>query len=176
MVQIYALGSNGSGQLGMGLKDDLSVPRPVIIDLNPDVRVQSIRAGGNHTLILTTDGKLYSSGDASAGARGPAPPGGFKDCEFSPVILSSTEEPFPQVTLCAATWEASIIVAKDADGRATKLFTFGTGNKGELAQGELLFRSSKVQVVSNFPPTSTEIVGLAASMTHVVAVLDNGDV
>lgn len=176
MPLLCAVGSNGSGQLGIGHKLDVSTPKQVIIDFSEDVEVQAISAGGSHTLILTSDGKLYSSGDASAGARGLTPADGFTDGAFIPVIFSSSGETPLHVTLCAATWEASIIVAKDAHGRSNRLFTFGTGNKGELGQGELLFRSSKAEPVKNFPPAGTEIVVLAAGMNHVVVVLDNGDV
>ena len=176
MTQIYAYGSNGNGQLGVGHQLDVSTPKNVLIDIADDVQPTAIRAGGNHTLILTSDGQLYSSGDPSKGARGLTPPEGFENNKFTPVILSAADEPPFQVTLCAATWEASIIVAKDAQGQSTRLYTLGTGEKGELGQGQLIFRSAKAGLISNFPPPGTEIVGLAAGMGHAVVVLDNGDV
>lgn len=176
MTQIYAYGSNGNGQLGVGHQLDVSTPKNVLIDIANDVQPIAIRAGGNHTLILASDGQLYSSGDPSKGARGLTPAEGFEHNKFAPVILSSSDEPPLQVALCAATWDASIIVAKDAEQRPTKLFTFGTGDKGELGQGQLIFRSAKAGLVNNFPPAGSEIVGLSACMSHVVVVLDNGEV
>lgn len=176
MTQIYAYGSNGNGQLGVGHQLDVSTPKNVLIDIADDVQPIAIRAGGNHTLILTSDGQLYSSGDPSKGARGLTPAEGFGHNKFTPVVLSAPGELPLQVTLCAATWEASIIVAKDAEGRSTKLYTFGTGEKGELGQGHLIFRSAKAGLISNFPPGGVEIVRLSACMNHVVVVLDNGEV
>lgn len=178
MSTLFAIGSNGSGQLGIGHKEDVSVPKQVHFkdDINPPTITQ-IRAGGNHTLLLASK-ELYYSGDTTSGACGltssetPSP-------QFQKIRLSSEDSsPLhnPITTLCAATWESSIIVQQDENGKATKIYTFGIGNKGELGQGELLFRSSKAQLIKDFPPAGREVVDLAASVSHVLAVLDNGDV
>ncbi|KAH6715308.1 regulator of chromosome condensation 1/beta-lactamase-inhibitor protein II [Leptodontidium sp. MPI-SDFR-AT-0119] len=175
MLVIYAIGSNGSGQLGIGHKEDVSVPKQVLFD--PDTIINQatqVCAGGNHTLLLAS-GLLYCSGDHSTGACGLLPNQKVLDAHFHQLRLE-TEESKHQVVSCAATWEASIIVRNDANGRATQVYSFGIGNKGELGQGELLFRSSKAQLIKDFPPEGLEVVNLAASVTHVVAVLSNGNV
>jgi len=175
MSVIYAIGSNGSGQLGIGHKEDVSVPKQVLFDPEANInRVTQVRAGGNHTLLLVS-GNLYCSGDYTTGACGLLPKEQVLDAHFHRVRLD-TEETKHEVVFCAATWEASIIVQRDGDGRATKVSSFGIGNKGELGQGELLFRSSKAQLIKDFPPEGLEVVDLAASVSHVVAVLSNGDV
>lgn len=172
MSQPFAIGSNGSGQLGIGHKEDVSVPKPVIFPFEKQ-GFSTIRAGGNHTLLLTNAGSLYCSGDYTSGACGLSPPSrgqpGFREHD------SGTED-FGKVLFCAATWEASVIVREDEDGRAKKVYSFGTGNKGELGLGEMIFRSPKSQLIERFPPGDTEIVDLSASMSHVVAVLSNGEV
>ncbi|APA08270.1 hypothetical protein sscle_03g030400 [Sclerotinia sclerotiorum 1980 UF-70] len=177
MSTIYAIGSNGSGQLGIGHKEDVSVPKPVIFEDDVPEKVQQIAAGGNHSLILSTTGKLYCSGDSSYGACGLTPDSHFAESTFRRVKLSDNftinEGP---VAFCAATWEASIIVQRDADGHATKVYCFGTGNRGELGLGQFLFRSSKPQMIEDFPPVGLEVVDIATSVSHVVAVLSNGDV
>ncbi|KAK6606809.1 RCC1 domain-containing protein [Botrytis cinerea] len=177
MSMVYAIGSNGSGQLGIGHKEDVSVPKPVLFEDDVPGGVQQIRAGGNHTLMLSTSGKLYCSGDSSNGACGLTPDSHSSHSTFRRVKLSddSTINEAP-VVLCAATWEASIIVQQDEDGHATKIYSFGTGNKGELGLGEFLFRSSNPQLIKDFPPTGLQVVDLATSVSHVVAVLSNGDV
>ncbi|KAM0154266.1 hypothetical protein ACHAQE_007259 [Botrytis cinerea] len=177
MSMVYAIGSNGSGQLGIGHKEDVSVPKPVLFEDDVPGGVRQIRAGGNHTLMLSTSGKLYCSGDSSNGACGLTPDSHSSHSTFRRVKLSddSTINEAP-VVLCAATWEASIIVQQDEDGHATKIYSFGTGNKGELGLGEFLFRSSNPQLIKGFPPTGLQVVDLATSVSHVVAVLSNGDV
>ncbi|KAE9374498.1 ATS1 protein, partial [Stipitochalara longipes BDJ] len=174
MAAVYAIGSNGSGQLGIGHKEDVSVPKQVLFDEENIQPISQIKAGGNHTLLLSSE-ILYCSGDTSSGACGLIFDSERSDSHFYRVRLSTEDSKSP-VVFCAASWEASIIVQQDEDGRATKVLSFGIGNKGELGQGELLFRSSKAQLIKGFPPEGLEIVDLAASVSHVVAVLSNGDV
>ena len=178
MTTIYAIGSNGSGQLGIGHKKDVSVPKPVLFESESPEVVSQIKAGGNHTLILSS-GTLYCSGDHTSGACGLVSHANFPDSQFHAVRLSEDDADIlvkSQTVFCAASWEASIIVQLDENKRATNLYSFGVGNKGELAQGELLFRSSRPQRIKDFPPEGLEVVDLAASVSHVIAVLSNGDV
>ena len=177
MGVIYAIGSNGSGQLGIGHKEDVSVPKEVVFNASAILSTTSkvkVAAGGNHTLLLSS-GEVHCSGDPSSGACGLVSGSDYSESQFQQVHLSDDLDKSP-IIFCAATWEASFIVQKDENGRATKVYSFGIGNKGELAQGELLFRSSKAQLIKDFPPERNEVVDLAASVSHVVAVLDNGAV
>jgi protein ATS1 len=176
MATVYAIGSNGSGQLGIGHKEDVSVPKPVLFESEPTSPITHLKAGGNHTLLLAS-GKLYSSGDATSGACGLISDTSYTEGQFSEVVLAK-DIPLNQkrIALCTASWESSIVVQEDDDGHATEVYTFGIGNKGELGQGEMLFRSSKAQLITDFPPPGSEIVDLAASVGHIVAVLSNGDV
>lgn len=176
MAAVYAIGSNGSGQLGIGHEEDVSVPKEVIFKDDLSSYGQPlIRAGGNHTLLLSSTGEIYCAGDYSSGACGltlsetPQP-------IFRKISLGLDSDPPGGTLLCAATWESSVIVKKDTEGRATRVYSFGTGNKGELGLGELIFRSPRAQLVKDFPPKDTEVVDLAASVSHVVAVLSNGEV
>jgi len=179
MVAFYALGSNGSGQLGIGHKEDVSVPKEVLFDNSKAPLSQEpphIRAGGNHTLLLSGE-QLYCSGDPSSGACGLLPEVMQPNPQFRKVILDNeaSNDPQSKIIFVAATWEASFVVKNDNHGCATQVYSFGTGNKGELGLGELIFRSPKAQLIKDFPPLGTEVVDLAASVSHVVAVLSNGD-
>lgn len=176
MSTVYAIGSNGSGQLGIGHKEDVSVPKPVLFQTELLDSKVTVRAGGNHTLLLSSK-DLYCSGDATSGACGlisePS-----SDVQFSKVKLATENLTSHQqsIVFCAATWESSVIVLKDEHDKASMVYTLGIGNKGELGQGELLFRSSKAQLIKDFPPPGLEVVDLAASVSHAVAVLSNGEV
>jgi len=180
MGAVYAIGSNGSGQLGIGHKEDVSVPKEVTLSTNAKISTSSVKiaAGGNHTLLLTS-GEVYCSGDPSSGACGLISDSEYSDTRFQKIRLSedkiSNLNASP-IIFCTATWEASFIVQADYEGRATKVYSLGIGSKGELAQGELLFRSSKAQLIKDFPPEGREVVDLAASVSHVIAVLDDGSV
>ncbi|KYK55872.1 hypothetical protein DCS_07837 [Drechmeria coniospora] len=173
----FALGSNGSGQLGIGHKDDVCVPKQSqFYPSPPSSPVVKIAAGGNHALLLTQAGELYWSGDSTSGACG-ATTSQVSASVFQQVRLTNDaqEQAVGHIELVAVTWEASFIVARDGQGKRTNLFSFGAGNKGELGVGELLVRTPTATLFKGFPPAHTEIVDLDACMGHVVVVLSNGD-
>ena len=175
MDALFTIGSNGSGQLGIGHKEDVSVPKPVIFHPGEPSPIVKVAAGGNHTLLLTQTGKLYWSGDPSTGACGLGH--SLNIPVFQEVRLVKDGEPvLGPVALVAATWEASFIVTKDDEGKNTQLYSLGAGMKGELGLGELIVRTPSATLFKNFPPQGTEIVDLAACMGHAVVVLNNGDV
>ncbi|TAQ85628.1 hypothetical protein B7494_g6048 [Chlorociboria aeruginascens] len=176
MTAIYAIGSNGSGQLGIGHKEDVSVPKNIIFeDRSSQDQIVQIKAGGNHSLLLSCSGILYGSGDPTNGSSGLVSDSRPWEAHFRKIRLADPDDE-QRIVLCAATWEASIIVQKDESGLATKVHSFGTGNKGEMGLGEFIFRSSKAQLIKDFPPPGLEVVDLAASVTHAIAVMSNGDV
>ncbi|KAH8909836.1 RCC1/BLIP-II [Coniochaeta sp. PMI_546] len=178
MTTIAALGSNGSGQLGIGHKEDVSVPKQVwdSQDLASSSPITSVAAGGNHTLLLSDSGELFWAGDSTSGACGRvSAEQKAAEPQFHRVKLTDSDETF-KVGLVAATWEATIITRLDSDGRNTAVYSFGAGTKGELGLGELIIRTPSPSQIAGFPPEGTEVVDLAACMSHVVAVLSNGDV
>lgn len=177
---VYALGSNGSGQLGIGHDQDVSIPRQVVFSpgSEPTAPIVRVAAGGNHTLLLTSDGQLFRAGDSSTGACGPAPTGQDSSAagQQQHVAHGVNLPKAAPVRLIAATWEASVIVQADEQGRNTAVSAFGVGMKGELGQGQFIVRTPSVSRIKDFPPHGTEVVDLAACMGHVVAVLSNGHV
>jgi protein ATS1 len=176
METIFAIGSNGSAQLGIGHQEDVSVPKPVLFHPQaPSRGISKIAAGGNHTLVLRESGDLYWSGDPSVGACGLRSESNV--AAFQPIRLvhDGSMDEIGTPALIAATWEASFVVSRDDAGRRTKVFSFGTGMKGELGAGELIVRTPTASKIQDFPPLGTEVVDIAASMGHVVTVLDNGD-
>jgi protein ATS1 len=174
MEALFAIGSNGSGQLGIGHKEDVSVPKPVLFHPSkPTAALTKTAAGGNHTLLLSADGKVYWSGDADTGACGIGPRTNLP--AFQEVKFSKDGENIGHVALIAASWETSVIVVLDDEGKTSKLYSLGVGGKGELGLGELIIRTPTATLVSDFPPRGTEIVDLHACMGHAIAVLSNGD-
>jgi len=178
---LFALGSNGSGQLGAVHTEDISRPTEVSIPghLNttaPFSSITAIAAGGNHTLVLYHDGTIYASGQNADGRcslnnaaiqideidqlRSFIPPNGI-----------AKDRSAGNYKFCAASWEASICLT--ADGH---IISCGTGSKGELGLGKDITKATTPQIIPDFPPQETRVTWLAASMSHVVAVLSNGDV
>ncbi|KAK0388391.1 hypothetical protein NLU13_4636 [Sarocladium strictum] len=174
MAALFAIGSNGSGQLGIGHKEDVSVPKQVLFHPEtPASPISTIAAGGNHTLLLTHSGELFWSGDKDSGACGLGPSANIP--VFLPVQLSKEDIKHGEVTFIAATWEATILVTKDAENKSTQVFSLGIGNKGELGAGEFMVRTPSATRLKEFPPPGTEVIDMDACMGHVVVVLSNGD-
>ncbi|KAL2169738.1 hypothetical protein VTG60DRAFT_5634 [Thermothelomyces hinnuleus] len=188
MFVLQALGSNGSGQLGIGHKDDVSTPEPVLLPFshtNLCQRLKQLVAGGNHTLLLFQSGDLLWSGDDTTGACGPVnsttgtdqhespsqpPPPRFRPVDLT--SLPSGAKPF----LVAATWTATVVVTSDPSGHhANRVYTFGTGTKGELGLGPTTIHTPLPTLVRDFPPPGTQITDISSCMGHVVAVLSNGE-
>src|SRR3569833_315367 len=174
MTAVFALGSNGAGQLGIGQQEDVSVPKPVLFaEPLPSGTVTSIAAGGNHTLLLSDAGDLYCSGDPTSGACGPVTgsPNPSNITRFQKMVIPSSQP----VKMLAATWESSVFTSLDAHGKNRVIYSCGIGNKGELGHGPLLVRLPKPSVIPDFPPPDNEIADLAACMSHVEVVLSNGE-
>ncbi|KAL8868667.1 MAG: hypothetical protein Q9174_004839 [Haloplaca sp. 1 TL-2023] len=171
-MSLYAFGSNGSGQLGVGHIDDINEPERCRISgshrdhefLWPH-RIKAVKGGGNHTLVLLDSGSLYTSGDVSDGRT---------DLEVSEDSISSFKR-LPsslfgdsKVKFCSALWETTIVVNEH-----DQVYTFGNGSKGERGAGEQTQESSGP--LDRFFPVEEHIVDLASSMAHTIVVLSNGD-
>lgn len=196
---LYALGSNGSGQLGLGHCKDVDKPTPCNfkIKLAPGRIPTSIAAGGNHTLILCNDDSVYSAGDNSDGRCGiisrtttatKSTNGGEKS--DSPLLCTSFRRvaipgpssddpedipsPLTNFKFVSATWSASFFATPSA------IYSAGTGLKGELGLGSDVSctneKSPHPIQIPDFPPEDTTIVYLASGVHHTLAILSTGDV
>ncbi|KAL4797112.1 regulator of chromosome condensation 1/beta-lactamase-inhibitor protein II [Aspergillus venezuelensis] len=200
---LYALGSNGSSQLGLRHAEDTLTPKKCLFEstewkdriihflLTPshqeNVSIKNIVAGGNHTLIHLSNGLVYAAGENSDGRCGYAP---NQNNTFKPVVVSRSEDGLmPRYALfsaVSATWEGSILVATGAgvgfgsvseeERKADKVFVLGSGFKGELGLGEPFTGGGGEWLMYGFPPEGTNIISLASGMGHTVAVLSDGGV
>ena len=111
------MGYNKFGQLGTGATTD--VPSPVQILQNG---VASVSAGGDHSLILKTDGSLWTMGYNKSGQVG----NGSKD----DAVLAPTKILASGVAAVAGGLVHSMILKADHS-----LWTTGYNNNGELGIG-----------------------------------------
>lgn len=178
--ELFAFGSNGSGQLGLVHRDDVSTPAKCEIEpLNyptQAVDVKQLAMGGNHTLALLNDGRLFAAGTSPDGRCGAGPeehlhkqdakaPSGFRLQRVATRELSG-------ISFCSATWEASIFVSGDRQ----RVFSSGTGHRGELGLGPHVTVAEVPTEIQFATPLSSPVKHIASGMGHVVLILENGDV
>lgn len=156
--RLYAFGSNGSGQLGIGHTEDVSTPHHVV-DCGA---VQQIACGGNHAVTRSGESQVATAGDNSDGRC-------FTATSKSTSIPHFTASEDYSEALIAATWSASFICSKGS------VYASGSGNAGELGLGEGVEVAENLQAIPNFPPNGTRITKIAACMAHVVVILTNGE-
>ncbi|KAF2725057.1 RCC1 domain-containing protein [Polychaeton citri CBS 116435] len=167
-MRLFAFGSNGSGQLGLGHEFDLSTPAPVGLQCSPKTSFYAFAAGGNHSLLLNERGECFGTGV-------PSHRGHDNSAEQTAVnTFSPVESPLNnaavQVRAVSATWAASFLLKDNS------VFVTGTGDSGELGLGEGIVRADVWQQLPNFPPEGSRIVQLTSCMGHTVAVVSTGQV
>lgn len=165
---LYAFGSNGSGQLGIGNTVDQSKPQRCWLDSELPGAPITIVAGGNHTLVLCDDGTVYSAGSL----RDEMP---LSDSSLSsiPIFKKTYVSALGnRVKLCSAFWNGSIFVNSE-----DQVYTAGFGSKGERGTGATT-ASIALQMLPNFPPIIqwSKIVDVACGVDHAVVVLQDGTV
>jgi len=107
-MRLYAFGSNGSGQLGIGNTEDTSTPQTCLFPDGPELpsRPLKIAAGGNHTLLLLEDGTVYCTGGSRDGSRRLEPsPSTKAQTTFQKAYISTLG--LDKVKLCAASWDGT---------------------------------------------------------------------
>ena len=193
-MKLFAFGSNGSGQLGIGHEEDVSSPVQCHFTPAPNDSIAKIAAGGNHTLILTKLGHVYAAGCNEDNRCGPTQPSSSSDSpetntnsnnitSFKQVILTdqitgSTVDTFTHI---AATWEGSILVSSytgppSQTETQDRVFVLGSSPRSELglalASGTAILPGKSLPA---FPPNG-KILALASGMAHAVVVLSSGEV
>jgi protein ATS1 len=186
-MAVYAFGSNGSGQLGIGHREDVSSPS--LCEIMPDPQESAgmpvkIAAGGNHTLILYSSGQVHLAGSAKSH---PVKQATGNNGIFSRVILGPNLLGQAKIMFCCTTWEASIMANFET---GSMILSIGSGERGELGRGAGLttalypcayFPIRRVPAGTAYDDMasvipSTSIMDLASGVYHTVIVFANGEV
>jgi uncharacterized repeat protein (TIGR02543 family) len=144
---LWAMGYNGSGQLGNGTMDSIDLP----VQMASNVVVAA--CGGDHSLFVNADGTLWGMGLNYDGQLGNPMTGWEADL---PVQVASN------VVGVAGGFSHSLFVKTDGT-----LWAMGLNNYGQLGNGTTTSTNRPVQVSSN-------VVAVAAGYYHSLFVKANG--
>lgn len=161
-------GYNAFGQLGNN--STVRSPAAVAVDTSGILAGKSVIAvagGDNHSLALTTDGKVYSWGSNYEGVLGH---GGSNSSV--PVAVDTSGVLAGRTVTAIAAGDAHSL-ALDAEGR---LFSWGDNDYGQLGNDGSLSSPVPVSVVSSGMLLGKTIVAIAAGEDHSMALSADGQV
>lgn len=163
---MVAWGSNSSGQLGTGNTTQSTLPVAVLSNgALAAIRFVAISAGANHTLALSSDGRVFSWGSNQDGQLGR----GFNN-NSTPVAITGGGllDGQPVIAIAAG---ASHSLAIAANGR---VFAWGMGGSGRLGTGNTFTYFSPTPVSTSGVLAGKSIVAIAAGANHSLAIDSNG--
>ena len=146
--ELYSWGAGSSGQLGHGDKANLEEPKKVEGLVGKDIVMVYCNAA--HSAALSSSGYLYTWGWL-----------GGRESEYTPQLVEGLiGETILQVSLGAF---HIIALVKKKLGDGGNVYTWGTGNKGQLGHGNL--ESQKLPTMIGVLST-LNIVSVSASESH----------
>ena len=158
--RLLAWGDNTHGQLGDGSTTERN--QPVQVKLAAGIKVAAARAGGTHSLALTTSGQALAWGLNSNGQLGD----GTTTDRHRPVKVKLPRG----TTVTAISAGCSDSFAVTATGR---LLAWGDNTHGQLGDGTTIERNRPVKVQL---PGGTRVSAVSAGCDHTLAVTTTGHV
>lgn len=159
----YAWGLNSNGQLGDGTTQEQLTPVQVTQgDIPSGVSIEQVSAGGNHTLALGSDGKVYAWGSNDYGQLGNG------DMENSTTARRVVSESIPEgvvLTEVHAGWDFSLALASNG-----QLFAWGRNDFGQLGNGTNSSQLTPQPVTA----AGVRFCRMAAGRFHSLAIASNG--
>lgn len=166
---VAAWGSNANGQLGNGSTTSATTPVAAMMGgVLSGKKVIAVAAGGQHSLVLCSDGTLAAWGDGSFGQIGD---GGVLD-RHSPVLVS-TAGALSGKRVIAISAGANHSAAICSDG---SVVCWGANTNGELGNGSNTQSNVPVAVTMSGVLLGRTVVAVACGQNHTLALLADGAV
>ena len=169
---VFGFGNNEFGQLGFGTRETSLIPYPVQINIAPNQRVSKISAGYAHTLALTEDGFVYTTGNNNYKQLGNC----SNPCrdKWCPVIIKEA------ACAIATGRESSYLLTFSG-----MVYSWGNSRNGCLGHGA--FTQGKdgelsAPIVKNpqkidfFVDRDLQVIKICAGSYHFVALTSSGDI
>ncbi|MEU7023836.1 Ig-like domain repeat protein [Streptomyces sp. NPDC046203] len=150
---VYAWGLNGSGQLGDGTTTDRHTPVQI---LPAGSGIAALTAGAIHSLLMTTDGRVYAWGDNTFGGLGDG-----TTTQRNEPVRTQLPAGADAVAIAAGNFHS---LALTSDGR---IFAWGLNSRGEVGDGTTTDRLTPVAV---HLPAGLHATAIAAGTLHSLAL------
>jgi alpha-tubulin suppressor-like RCC1 family protein len=161
---VYAIGGNGSGQLGFD-DDEPDCDTFTFVDSLSDKKIVALFAGAFHSFALDTDGKVYASGHNEFGQLGLGD--NSKETSRKAFTLVSDLSNKKIVAIAAGIYHS---LALDSEGN---VYATGENDVGQLGLGDKDNRNGFTSVTSL---EGKKIVAVSAGRNHSLAIDENGKV
>jgi alpha-tubulin suppressor-like RCC1 family protein/serine/threonine protein kinase len=164
---LAAWGANSTGTLGNGLSNDSDVPVNVLPQLLAGKTVVQLAAGGNHTLALTSEGRVFSWGDNKYGQLGNITSGNSR----TPVELNLRGALAGKKVVAVAAG-AEFSLALTSEGRVA---AWGLNDLGQLGDGsESTFSQEPVEVAADGVLAGVKVTQIGAGIRFALALTSTG--
>ncbi|HEY1083558.1 MAG TPA: choice-of-anchor D domain-containing protein, partial [Prosthecobacter sp.] len=176
--RVYAWGRNAESQLGDASTTARSTPVAVDVSASSALNgktVVAIAAGNNHSLALTTEGKVYAWGSATSGGLGDNQSTTNRN---RPVAVLDGAISFTSKIIVDIAAGTNFSLAMDSTG---KVYSWGVGTTGQLGDNTIVSKSVPVAVdtttpiglVAN-PLNGKTVVAISAGAVHAAALTSDG--
>jgi len=164
--KVYSWGKNTQGQCGHGTVEDAA--RPALVSKLQDKTITCLAAGWEHSLALSSEGRIYSWGcgykDSRRGVIPPVLGLGHNECRMSPESIASIDT--IRIVHVVSGWDHCL--ALDDKG---KVLSWGSGQNGKLGLGN----EENIAIPCYIPSLEDYVVvHLSAGCEHTAVVTEEG--
>ena len=168
--RLFTWGYNDYGQLGDGSAVDKYIPIEITnrFSLATEDKIIQVSLGGNHSVALTSNGRLFTWGYNYYGELGD----GTTTYRYTPTEITNRFSLSKGDKIIQVSLGTSHSAALTSNGR---LFTWGYNQYGKLGDGTTTNRSTPTEITNRFSlATEDKIIQVSLGGNHSAALTSNG--
>ena len=171
--RIFTWGNNANGQLGngtTGTATNKSAPVEITasFNLNAGETIAQMSLGGNHTLVLSSNDRIFTWGYNLYGQLGD----GTLTVKNTPLEITSSFNLIGSETITQVSSGGNHSSAISSNGR---VFTWGYNLYGQLGDGSTIDKTTPVEITTGFNLIGSEtITQVALGNNHSIAISSTG--
>lgn len=159
--EIYAWGRNDKGQLGLGDCTNRSTPQKLIF---PKISIELVCCGSEHTVILTSSGKVYGWGRNESGQLGLGDDNCYKNTPHELNLLYLIK------SICCGIQHTIALTYSN------EIYVWGNNNHGQLGLGDTLFRNSPQKLSLQGEFGNLNIKSISCNGNFTIVLTSNGTI